>query len=195
MKLLFEILSSISVILAIFQKQKWKMMLYFTVTNILNAIMYLAFGRIAGMAICFVAAIRTTIFMIYDFKKLKPNLVWLVFFEIIFIITAILTWQDALDILPLVAILAVGYGSWQDNQTILRVSYLVNEILYILYKGIIGAYISMSVETINMICTIVCLIYYCILKKETPILEVLFKKKKNENQNPEKTNIDDNNQT
>lgn len=177
MQLLFQILSAILSILAISQKDKWKMMLIYTINNVCNMAMYFTFGRIATVFISFVATLRTFIYMFYSYKKKKPNIIWLIIFEMLFIVSAILTWQDALDLMPLFAMLSVGYGSWQDNQTILRISYIINMTLYTIYKTIIGAYISMSVEALNLICTIICFIYYCILKKDTPILKAIFKKK------------------
>ena len=86
--------------------------------------------------------------------------------------------------------LFAGYGSWQDNQTVLRITYIINQSLYVIYKTIIGAYISMSVDAASLICTIICLVYYCILRKETPILSLIFKRKKQniENQHNEHNN-------
>ena len=175
-QIVFQVVTAILTILAIFQKQKWKMMLIYTINNVIIACTYLAFSRIASMTICFVAAIRTAIYMIYSLKKMKPNFVWLIIFEAAFIVSTILTWQDALDLMPLCALLAAGYGSWQDKQLVLRITYIINALLYIIYQSIIGAYISMTVSIVSLVCTITCLIYYCILKKETPILELLFKK-------------------
>ena len=180
MQIGFQIATAILTVLAILQKKKWKMMLYYTINNILCAFMYLAFSRTATMVICIIAAVRTFIFMFYSIKNIKPNIVWLIIFECAFIITTILTWQDALDLMPLFAMLAAGYGSWQDNAYILRICYMINMTLYVIYKAIIGAYISMSVEALDLVCTIVCFIYYCLLKKETPILDLIFKKNKTE---------------
>ena len=176
-QIIFQVLTAVLSIWAIFQKQKWEMMLIYTINNVLNAIMYLAFNRIASMTICFVAAIRTVIFMIYSLKKIKPNFVWLIIFESAFIVSTILTWQDAWDLMPLFALLAAGYGSWQEKQLVLRISYITNYLLYVVYQSIIGAYISMIVSIISLVCTVTCLIYYCILKKETPILDLIFKRK------------------
>ena len=178
MKLAFEILSSLTTVIGIFQKQKWKMMLWYTISNILTAIMYLAFSRYATMAICFVAAIRTIVYMVYAIKKLKPNWIWLIIFESVFILTTVFTWQDALDLMPLFAMLLAGYGSWQDNQLVLRICYILNNSLYVAYKLIISAYISMSISIICLISTIFCLFYYCVFKKQTPVLEIIFKKRK-----------------
>ena len=163
-RILVQVFSIIIALLAVLQKEKWKIMLFYTVSNILSSVMYFAFGR-------------TFIFMFYAYKKIKPNLFWLIIFEISFVLTTILTWQDALDLFPLIALLSAGYGSWQDNQLILRISYVINESLYVIYKAIIGAYISMVIDAMSLTCTITCLVYYCILKKETPILQAIFKNK------------------
>ena len=70
-----------------------------------------------------------------------------------------------------------NFGSWQDNQAILRTSFIVNGLLYVVYEAIIGAYIALAVEGVNLICTIFSFVYYCVLKKERPIFEVMFRKK------------------
>ena len=105
----------------------------------------------------------------------------------------VMTWQDALDLLPLVALLAAGYGSWQENPTILRVSYIISNSSYVIYKAIIGAYISMGFEIITVLSSLLCFIYYCLLKKETPILDVIFKRKKTVENNIDNTNVVDDN--
>ena len=124
MQITFQIFAAILTFFAILQKQKWKMMLLYTFSNITYVAMYLAFGRTTSAFICVVAAVRTFIYMLYSYKNLKPQVFWLVFFETAFVITTVITWNDALDLLPLFAILAVGFGSWQDNQSVLRISYM-----------------------------------------------------------------------
>ena len=82
--------------------------------------------------------------------------------------------------MPLIAMLVAGYGSWQDNQTVLRVSYIINGVLYVIYQIIISAYIVMTFEAVSLIGAIFSLIYYSILKKETPVLKAIFKKREKE---------------
>ena len=178
MQIAFQVISAILTVLAVFQKQKWKMMLLFILNNIFCILMDFAFSRTAAAVICMVATIRTTIIMIYSLKGKKLHFVWLIIFETAFIVSAIATWQDALDLMPLFAMLAVGYGTWQDNQAVLRVSYIINMTLYSIYGFVIGAYIAMTVELIDLICTLISFVYYTILKKQTPILQAIFKRNK-----------------
>ena len=179
-QILFQIISAIIIVFAIFQKEKWKMMLWYTINNIMCVLMYFVFGRTTTAILCVVAAVRTFIFMFYSLKKIKPNYIWLIIFESAFVLTTILTWQDALDLMPLFALLVAGFGSWQENDYVLRVSYIINELIYVIYKFIIGAYISMAVELISLICTLFSFIYYCLLKKEKLFLQLIFKRNKSQ---------------
>lgn len=192
-QIIFQILTVIISVIAILQKQKWKMLLFYGINNVFSVIMYFSFNRIATAIISIVATIRTFLFMFYSLKKLKPNIIWLIVFEIGYVVTTILTWQDALDLLPLVALLAAGYGSWQENPTILRVSYIISNSSYVIYKAIIGAYISMGFEIITVLSSLLCFIYYCLLKKETPILDAIFKRKKTVENHIDNTNVVDDN--
>ena len=175
-QIVFQILVAMVLVLAILQKEKWKMMLLYVIDNILLAVMFFAFERISAGVMSIVGAIRMLVFMIYALKKLKPNIFWLLIFEISFIALTIITWQDAFDLLPLFALMLSCFGGWQDNPFVLRLFFIFNGILYVTYEAIIGAYISLAVEILNLICTIIGFIYYSILKKETPILQNLFKK-------------------
>ena len=182
MQIALQSLGALIIVLGIFQKEKWKMMAFYTINNIVFCAMYFSFGRTTTAYICIVATLRTFVFMIYAYKKLKPNVFFLILFESLFVAITFITWQDYLDLLPMFAILSSGFGSWQNNQTVLRVAYIINTSLYVIYKAFIGAYIAMIVEIICFICNIIGLIYYCILKKETPILEKIFRRKKHEQQ-------------
>lgn len=178
LQIILQIFPLILLLIGTFQKEKWKMMLWSTLTNAFYVAMYFAFGRIATACICIVAALRTITYMIFAIKKIKPNWIVLIVFELAFIVATILTWQDALDLLPLFALLAACYGTWQDNQLILRISYIFNHTFTIIYQILIAAYITMCGEIILFISTIVCLIYYCILKKERPLMSYILPKKK-----------------
>lgn len=71
-QIIFQVLSVVVSVIAILQKQKWKMMLFYTINNILLVIIYFSFNRITTVIICVVATIRTFIFMFYSLKGLKP---------------------------------------------------------------------------------------------------------------------------
>ena len=181
-QIILQVITALVNVLAIFQKEKWKILFYYTMVNIVFVAMYFSFGRTVAALICLVSVLRTLLYMIFAIKKIKPNFWIFLVFEIAYILIAIFTWQDAYDTLPLIAILAGNFASWQDNHLVFRIGYIINESCYVAYNLIISAYIAMGVEILNLICTITCLIYYCILKKEKPIFDVIFGRKQKTNQ-------------
>lgn len=177
MQIAFQVVTTILSVVASLQKKKWVMMLFLTINNISCIAMYFAFSRIATAALCIVASVRTIVYMLFALKNKKPDWMVLVIFEIGFVLAAIYTWQDPLDWLPLLALVIAGYTSWQDNTFILRLGYIVNPALYIVYKSIIGAYISIIPEAFMLIGNLIAIIYYNICKKEKPILSYFVPKK------------------
>ena len=181
LQIILEIATVLLYFIAIMQRSKWQMMVVFTVENAVSAGMYFVCNRYASACLCMVAFLRTIIYAIYSYKQIKPNLFWVILFEVGFIVGAVFTWQDAYDLLPLFAMLAVGYGSWQDNMLVLRASYIINTVLYIAYKAIIGTYIAMASSVVQLVFTIITLVYYCVHKKRVPIFQLLFRRKQLQN--------------
>jgi len=188
MQIGFQIATTIMTLFAMFQSTKWKMMLVFTINNIMLVAMYFSFGRIASACVCIVAALRTIIYMIFALKKLKPNIFILIFFELAFVMSTVLTWQDAFDLLPMFGLLISGYASWQNNQWILRIGYVLDPLLFLAFNSIIGAWIAVVAEIIALISSTISLIYYCVWEQQEPILKKLnllklFKNKKSDETN------------
>ncbi len=178
MQIAFQVVTTVFSLVASLQKKKWAMMLFLTLNNAFCVTMYFVFGRMTTAALCTVAAIRTIVYMIFALKNKKPNWMVLVIFEIGFVLASVYTWQDPLDWLPLMALMVSGYTSWQDNTFILRLGYIINPSLYIVYKAIIGAYIAIIPEAFLLIGNFIALIYYNICKKEKPILSYFVPQKK-----------------
>lgn len=190
MQIAFQVVTTVFSLVASLQKKKWAMMLFLTLNNAFCVAMYFVFGRMTTAALCTVAAIRTTVYMIFALKNKKPNWMVLVIFEIGFVLASVYTWQDPLDWLPLMALMVSGYTSWQDNTFILRLGYIINPSLYIVYKAIIGAYIAIIPEAFLLIGNFIALIYYNICKKEKPILSYFVPQKKQEEKPQEENNCE-----
>ena len=173
-QIIFQIATAVIIILAIFQKDKWKMMLFYTINSVVCMAMFFSFGRVASACICIVATLKTLIYMLFSYKKIKPNVWVFIAVEIAYITITIITWQDFYDLLPLTSALATNFGSWQDNNLVLRICYSIGSLCFLIYKVVIGAYIAVGVESVILLCTVTGLVYYCILKKEKPILQVIF---------------------
>ena len=176
-KIIVQILAVIITAIGIFQKEKWKIMVFHALANLTYVVMWFVFGETATAFICIVAVIKNITYMILSYKKIKPNWIVLAVFLMAYTAITVLQWKSALNLLPLIAMLASNYGAWQDNILILRLGYIINGSCYVIYKLIVGAYISLGLELITLTCSIICFIYYNILKKQTPIMQVLFGKR------------------
>ena len=173
MQIVFQVLIIIISGLTYLQKEKWKMMVFVTINNLVCILMYISFSRYSAMALSIIAFVRTSLYAFYAFKNLKPNIYVLIGIEIGFLVAGITLWQDWLDIIPLIAMLEIGYASWQDNIIIFRVGYLINATLYVTYNIIIGAYIASVSPMLTFVTNGVSLIYYNLLKKEKPLVNIL----------------------
>ena len=182
MEIAIQIADVVTVVIAGLQKKKSLSLIFYLINNIVLASLFFIFGRVSAGLICIIAIIRSIVFLLFSVKKLKPNIFVLIAFEIAYLTSTILTWQDALDLIPMFGTMISCYTSWQDNTAIMRIGYIINPIFYISYKLIIGAYISIITEVILLLSNLISLIYYNILKKETPIFALL---KRNKNKSKE----------
>ena len=160
--------------------------MFYSISDFANVLMYISFERYVPMIVYIIVTIKTLVFLIFALKSKKPNLFLLLLFEFLILtssLIAIFILQNMLDFIVLAAMLLSTYGSWQDNNFVLRVTYLSNRALLVTYYFIIGAYISFGACIGFLFCEILCFIYYCILKKETPLMQVIFKNRKKESEN------------
>ena len=191
MEIAIQIADVLTVILGGLHKSKPMALVFNILNNVVLAIMFFIFDRVSTALICIVAILRSVVFLLFSLKKLKPNVFVLIAFEITYLLIVVFTWKDALDLLPLIGTAVSCYTSWQDNVALMRIGYMINPIFYIIYKLIIGAYISIITEAILFLTNLVSLVYYNILKKEKPILSYLniFKKDKNKLENANTENL------
>ena len=85
-----SIVTIVSTVVAILQKEKFKIMLCFTIANLSMGATYALLGRWLALALVVLATIRTIIYYIYARSNLKPNIYVMVAFEVLFVIVSIL---------------------------------------------------------------------------------------------------------
>ena len=187
MDIAFQIIALVFTLLAYIQKKKWLVLLFSVLASFSFAGMFFYFGRNAGACISLVSAVRSLVYMIFALKNLKPNLYVMLAFEAGFIVATALTWNDALDLLPLFAIVTESFTSWQENKWIFRMGYIICPALFLVYKAIICAYISMAGEVLALAIAIFAFFYYCVFKNEVSVLNRInfFKKRKKQNSSGE----------
>ena len=127
----------------------------------------------AGGFLVIAATLRTINFSLYDYYKLKPNLLVLLTFEITYILIVICTWQSSVDIVILLSVEILTYALWQNNMYILRIGMIITAIVAIIYNILVNAYIAIIGEFVCLIAVIISIIYYDVYKRSTPIIKRL----------------------
>ena len=138
-----SVITIITTVLALFQKEKFKTMILFTISNLSMMATYSLLGRWLSLILVGIASVRTFIYYLYAVKNLKPNYIVMVAFEVVLVIVSILLWEDYLDLLMLINLCMLTYMTWQDNMKLIRAGYVVSALLLITYDILVKAYVGM----------------------------------------------------
>lgn len=159
--ILAQICGLIALILTVISvqfKTKEKIVVCFIFANIIVAIQFFLLNAITGAIISIINTIRCIIFYYYKKKNKKPSLTILIIFEIIAIISGIISWQDIWSILPIIVTVIYTYGLWQDNVTIIRITTGIAGLGWMIYDLIVMAYVGAIQEFSQLISSIIALI-------------------------------------
>ena len=95
--------------------------------------------------------VRNFVYFYYAKKGLKPSVPVLLISQIVILVSAIFTWQNALSLLPLSLALTTGWGLWQSNMKYSRRTLLFAKTVTTIYNFAAGAYTGMIESTFEAI--------------------------------------------
>ncbi|MDE6141564.1 MAG: YgjV family protein [Bacilli bacterium] len=133
-----------SMLIGVHFKTKEKILLSSIIANIAAILQFMLLSAITGMYTSILNTIRCIVFYQYKKKDLKPSLIILLIFEIVTIITGILTWQDVFSIFPIIGTFIYTYGLWQDNVKIIRLTSAIVAVSWIAYDISVKALVDME---------------------------------------------------
>lgn len=154
------ILATICTCVSFFQKEKWKIMIWMSATNVVLIATYILCGSLLGGLLCVGALVRTLVYFYFNKTNKRPQLIILVLFEIYYIVMSLLMWESPVDLFVLINLVVVTYTSWQDNIIILRLGYVVSSVLLICYDIILGAYMTVLSELAMLVSVVIALFKY-----------------------------------
>ncbi len=157
---LVSIVSIITTTIGLFVKDKFKIMIWLTLTNISMLVTYLLLGRYLGCLLVGGATLRTFVYFLYAKFNKKPQLIFVIFFEIYFVIVSLFLWKDYCDLFMLANLCLLTYTTWQDNMSIFRIGYIVSGIFLVTYDIFVGAYVGCVSEVIILASSVGALIKY-----------------------------------
>ena len=158
------VLTTLVTVLSLIQKEKWKIMLYLSFSNVLLIITYILTGNTASSILCVGAFLRTIVYFTYSKCNKKPNIYVLIGFLAYFTTVFIIFWQSYVDLLMLLNLSMLTYTTWQDNTKLLRYGYIVSSILLATFDILVGAYTTAISDILLLISAICGVIKY----KEKP---------------------------
>ena len=123
-------------------------------------IVYLIIGAFSGCAIELVEQLKNLIFYFYEKNKKKIPVILLIVFVSLLIIVSIFTYEDPKSLLPLIINLSYFISSYFKNPKHIRIVMLICGFIWALYNFLIGAYIIIIGNILEIISAIISLIRF-----------------------------------
>jgi len=166
--ILVQILGAITLIIFVIsmqQRKKERFLLLQTAGTLLFVLQYILTGKITGVVIFIIAAIRGLVFFYYKRKNLKPSLAVLIIFLTALLVSAWLTWQNVLSVIPLIATVARTWGTWQDDMKWARRTSFAAQSLMIIYNLTASMYTGALTEVCNSVSSLIAMWRYDFRKR------------------------------
>lgn len=153
-----EIIALIITVIAVQFKTKEQIVMCSILANIVVSIQFLLLNAITGAVVSVINTIRCIIFYYYKKKDRKPSLIVLLIFEIVAVVSGIISWQNLWSVIPIIVTVIYTYGLWQDNVKVIRITTAVAGFGWAVYDIIVMAYVGAIQETSQLISAIIALI-------------------------------------
>lgn len=152
------IIALIVTVIAVQFKTKEQIVMCSILANLVVSIQFLLLNAITGAVISIINTIRCIIFYYYKKKDRKPSLIVLLIFEVIAVVSGIISWQNLWSIIPIIVTVVYTYGLWQDNVKVIRITTGVAGFGWAIYDIIVMAYVGAIQETSQLISAIIALV-------------------------------------
>lgn len=152
------IIALILTVISVQFKTKEKIVMCMIFANLVVAIQYFLLNAITGGVISILNTIRCIVFYYYKKKDKKPSIMVLLIFEIIAIISGIISWQNIWSLIPILVTVIYTYGLWQDNVNIIRITTGIAGLGWAIYNIIVMAYVGAIQEIAQLVSSIISLV-------------------------------------
>lgn len=163
----FGMLGLIVMVLALFQKSRSKMLLFVNFNCIFFIIEYLLLGALAGVGSNLVALCRTILFKKRSENKKFDNIWIYTSVMAAYTITAILTYNGPISLLPIVAEYIYATALWQKDVRKIRYGTAIMVIFWLVYDILVQAWPSAICDMIVFVSTITSIIKFQTNEKQT----------------------------
>lgn len=136
-------------------KNKKQIIFMFLLANLFSAINFILLQSYSGAIICSFAIIQTFINKFFEKKEANVPKAVILLYIIISIILGAITFNNVIDILPIICSILYTITIIQDKEKNIRIISLVNILLLIIYDIVSQAYTAAIFDSLMTISTLV----------------------------------------
>lgn len=157
MSQVFTIIMYLLLAVSYYAKDRKKILILSFLSLVANAIAYVLLEAYTGLAMCIVAFVRNIIFMIDEKKNghsdniTKKDIILLVIFYILIIVSTIFTYEGPLSLLSVIATMTYTYSVWQKKTNVYKFLGIPVGILWVLYNIYVKSIFGVILESILLI--------------------------------------------
>ena len=145
----------LAMVIALFQKNKSKMLFWIIFNCIFFSLEYLFLGAFTGMGSNIVALGRTYLFKKKDEDK-RFDSIWIyIIVMVLYTIIGIVTYDSLISLMPIVAEYIYATALWQKNIEHIRYGTAIMVVVWLIYDIIVQAYHSAICDTIVLTSTLI----------------------------------------
>ena len=144
-------------VISVHFKTKEQIVMCFTIANVFMAIQYFLLGALTGTIISILNAIRCVVFYFFKRKDMKPSFIILLIFEIMAVISGVISWQNMWSFIPIVVTVIYTYGLWQDNIKVIRIATGIAGFGWAVYNVAVRAYVGAIQQTTQFMSAMIAL--------------------------------------
>ena len=134
------LIALIFTIFSFFQKEKFKIMLFNSITNASMIAVYALLNGYLAALLVGGALLKSLIYFYFNKRNKKPDTIVPVLFCIYYIVISIVMWDNWMSLLIVLDVLLVTYISWQNNVIVFKIGYFASSLLLLPFDIYIGAY-------------------------------------------------------
>ncbi len=132
--------------------------------NFLYAIQYFLIGANIAAIMNLVSTVRYYIYNKNEEKGKENSYTMLVTFILIILVIGIFTYNEIINIIPIIITIAYTYATWQKNVKIIRYTIIIAAIIWIFYNSYVGAYITIIGNILEIVFNFIAILKFDIHK-------------------------------
>ena len=138
-------------VLSINSKKKATILMFQIVANLIGFMQFVLLGAYTGAIMAIIGTMRLNVFYFFEKEKLKPNVLVLLVFSAIILVSGYYTYDDIYSLFPIVSMLFTGLILWQEDTAIIRLGSGMASVLWIIYNFFVGAYTGLVAEFVSIV--------------------------------------------